>query len=204
MNDLINSNKTLYFLVLCLSTLLLLFAKKAFIEYETAAFLVLEQKGELGVFKFITSLQYLSIPIIYASKFVIITFLLWIGSFLFGYRLTFTDLFGLVIIGETIFLLPELLKILWFMVGDSDPNYYDIRAFYPFSLMHFFDYTEVGARYHYPLKALNVFEVGYWFFLVYLIHYKAKKKISITYGIVFLSYVLFFLIWLWFYATVYK
>ena len=154
--------------------------------------------------KLLLDFNIFSIPVVYIFKFVVITFLLWIGSFLFGYRITYTELFGLVIIGETVFLVPEVLKLLWFLFVDTDPNYYDIRAFYPLSLMHFVDYTEVQDKFHYPLKALNAFEISYWLILVYLIQAKTKKKISVAYGIVFLSYVFFFLIWLWFYITVYK
>lgn len=183
-------------------TLLLLFAKKAFVEYETTAFIILEESGNLGYFDLVSALQYLTIPAVYLWKFTVISFVLWIGSFLFGYKLTYARIFGLVIVAETVFLIPEALKIAWFMFVETDANYYTIRAFYPLSIMNFVDYREVGDQYHYPLKALNVFEVAYWFFLVQLIHYAARKRIKIAFAIVFSSYVLFFLIWLWFYSAV--
>ena len=56
----------------------------------------------------------------------------------------------------------------------------------------------------YPLKALNLFEVLYWFVLVEAIHLTAKKKWNYALAIVFTSYVPFFLIWLVYYTQVYK
>ncbi len=189
---------------MCLITLLLLFAKKAFVEYETTAFLILDERGELGFFKAISALQFLSIPVIYLYKFTVISFVIWVGSFLFGYRITYKQVFGIAIVAETVFLLPEVIKILWFMLGSSEPNYYEIKAFYPLSLMNFVDYREVADRFHYPLKALNLFEVVYWIVLVKLIHLTARKKFIIANAIVFTSYVFFFFIWLWFYTAVYN
>ncbi|MDH5397066.1 MAG: hypothetical protein OEX02_02905 [Cyclobacteriaceae bacterium] len=202
--QLLESNKKLYFIFLCLATFLLLMAKKSFIEYETAAFMVLEQKGEMGVMHAVSALQFVSIPFVYLYKFTLIAFLLWIGSFMFGYKITYSSIFGLVIISETIFLLPEFLKLLWFMFVETDPNIHDIRSFYPLSLINLFDYTQIQPRYHYPLKALNVFEVIYWFMLAQAIHYHAEKRKNIAWAIVFSGYVFFFLGWLGFYITVYK
>lgn len=204
LQTLYNTNKTLYFIFLCLVTLLLLFAKKAFVEYETTAFIILDQKGEMGFFKALSALQYISIPIVYLYKFTLISFVLWVGSFLFGYRITYAKMFGIAIVAESVFLLPEAIKIVWFMFGTSEVTFYDIRAFYPLSLMNLVDYKEVADKFHYPLKALNIFEVLYWWVLIRLIHYVAGKKIQIASLIVLTSYVLFFLIWLAFYAAVYK
>lgn len=158
----------------------------------------------MAVFNAISGLQYLSIPIIYSFKFVIIAFVLWVGCFMFGYKITFTTMVQVVMIAETWFLLPELIKIAWFMTVDTDPNLWDVRAFFPLSLMNLFDYTMVADNWHYPYKALNLFEIVYWFILVYGLHLAAKKRQEIAVAIVFTTYVPFFLTWLWFYAMVYK
>ncbi len=85
---------------------------------------------------------------------------------MFGYRVTYRQCWGVVIGSEFIFIIPELIKIIWFMFVENDPTYGDIRAFYPLSLMHFFDYTTIDSRWAYPLRALNAFEIAYWFMLV--------------------------------------
>ncbi len=197
-------NKTVYFLFLCLATFLVLLMKKNFLEYETAAFQILESKGQIGVFQMINTLQYLSIPLVYLWKFTLIALLLWLGSFAFGYKIPFRKCWQVAMIAETIFLVPEAIKIVHFALGPNDPNLFDIKAYYPFSFMSLVDYNVTPEEYHYPLKALNVFEMVYWVLLCYGIHLAAKKDWAIAIASVASSYILFFFIWIWFYITVYK
>ena len=198
------AEKKLTFFLLCLSTFLLLYVKKAFIESETAAFLFLEDRPEGGILQLLTAIQFLSIPLVYLWKFTVIAFVIWVGSFLFGYRITYSQCWGLVIVCEFTFLLPELIKIFWFMFIETDPRLADVNAFYPLSLMSFFDYYEMDKSYVYPLKALNVFEILYWFLLVEGVHFFARKKKKVAWLIVSSSYILIFFLWLWFYVVVYK
>ena len=202
--DSLNIDKRLYFLFLCLISFLILMAKKVLIENETAAFEVLESRGQMGIFNAINALQYLAIPIIYLWKFTVIGFLLWMGSFAFGYKITYAKCWQIAMIAETIFLLPEFLKLGHFYFTASDPTLFDIRAYYPASLISLADYQTLEPKWHYPLKALNIFELGYWIILIYGVHLAARKRPEIAGAIVFSSYVLFFMIWLWFYLTVYK
>ena len=198
------ADKRLLFVLLCLSTFLLLFIKITFIENETAAFEFLQDRPEGMILQLINGLKYLSIPFVYLWKFTVIAFVIWIGCFMYGYRVTYTQCWGVVIGAEYIFLIPEVLKIIWFMVVETDPNYHDIRAFYPLSLMHLFDYYSIDKRWAYPLRALNVWEIGYWFLLVSGIHHYARKEKKIVWLIVVCSYILLFFLWLGFYVIVYK
>lgn len=197
-------DKRLLFLLLCLSTLLLLYIKISFIENETAAFEFLQDRPEGGILQMINALKLFSVPFIYLWKFTVIAFVIWIGCFLFGYRVTYGQCWGVVIGAEFIFLVPEVLKILWFTTVNTDPTYNDIRSFYPLSLMHFFDYETLDKRWAYPLRALNVFEVIYWILLVNGIHHFAHKDKKMVWYIVACSYILIFFLWLWFYLIVYK
>jgi hypothetical protein len=198
------ADKRLVFLLLCLSTLTLLFIKIAFIENETAAFEFLQDRPEGAILRAINALKYFSIPFIYLWKFTVIAFVIWIGCFMYGYRVTYTQCWGVVIGAEFIFLIPEVIKIFWFMVVINDPSYYAIRAFYPLSLIHFVNYAELDKRWAYPLRALNVWEILYWFMLVQGIHHYARKSKKIVWLIVACSYILLFFLWLGFYAIVYK
>ncbi|MEO7989453.1 MAG: hypothetical protein ABI663_07930 [Chryseolinea sp.] len=198
------ADKRLLFLLLCLGTFLLLYIKIVFIENETAAFEFLQDRPEGTVLKLINALKFFSIPFVYLWKFTVIAFVIWVGCFMFGYRVTYIQCWGVVIGAEYIFLIPEVAKILWFMFIATDPNYHDIRGFYPLSLMHFFDYYTIDKRWAYPLRALNVFEVAYWFLLVEGIHHYARKDKKYVWIIVACSYILIFLLWLLFYVIVYK
>ena len=198
------ADKRLLFILLCLVTLLLLYIKISLIENETAAFEFLQDRPEGMILKAISTVKFLSIPLVYAWKFTVIAFVIWIGCFMFGYRVTYSQCWGVVIAAEFIFLIPEILKILWFMVVNTDPTYNDISGFYPLSLIHFVDFESLDKRWAYPLRALNVFEIIYWFLLVGGIHHHARKDKKYVWIIVGSSYILIFFLWLLFYSIVYK
>jgi hypothetical protein len=198
------ADKRLLFILLCLSTLMVLFVKISFIENETAAFEFLQDRPEGAILKIINGLKYLSIPFVYLWKFTVIAFVIWVGCFMYGYRVTYSQCWGVVVGAEFIFLIPEILKVIWFLTAETDPDYNEIRAFYPLSIMHFFDYESLDKRWAYPLRALNLFEVAYWVLLVQGIHHYARKEKKIVWLIVACSYMLLFILWLIFYVIVYK
>jgi hypothetical protein len=202
-----DSDKKLTFIVLCLISALLLYVKIAFIEQETAAFEFLQDRPEGTVLKAVSALQFFSVPFIYLWKFTVIGFVLWVGCFLFGYRITFSQCWSVAMVAEFIFIVPELLKIGWFLFVRTDPTIPEIKALYPFSLMNLFDYQTVPKQYAYPLRALSVFEIFYVLILVRGVNYfafKAHKQNKATWWIVSCSYVLIFALWLVFYVIVYK
>ncbi|MEM6641714.1 MAG: hypothetical protein AAF616_01940 [Bacteroidota bacterium] len=182
---------------------MLLYLKRIFVIDEIAAFEVLNERGEIWIFDIFYSIQYLSVPIFLAWKWSWTTTALWIGCFMFGYRILFSDLWKLTMLAEVLFFVPEVLKIFWFLFISTDPSYSQYQAFYPLSLMHLADYTEVSARWHYPLKALNIFEVTYWSALVFGIYFLSKKKLKAASYIVLSSYIFLFLCWLVFYMIIY-
>lgn len=198
------ADKKLLFIVLCLATFLLLYVKISFIENETAAFEFLQDRPEGTILSMLSALKFLSVPFVYLWKFTVIAFVVWVGCFMFGYRITYSQCWGVVVAAEFVFLIPEVLKILWFMFVDTDPTYFDISSFYPLSLMHFVDYDMLDKRWAYPLRALNVFEIAYWFVLVEGIHHIARKDKKYVWIIVACSYILLFALWLLFYTIAYK
>lgn len=110
----------------------------------------------------------------------------------------------IAIMGEFVFLLAEFTKIIWLIAIPYDITIWDIKAFYPLSLMSLFDITTISENWVYPLQSFNLFEPLNWLVLVYGIHYTANKKLDYAYAIVFTTYVPAFLIWLVYYAIVYK
>jgi hypothetical protein len=190
------------FLLICLSTLFILYIKKTMIEDHTTAFEFMADEASGSVLALRSTLQYFSVPIIYAWKFTPLGFVLWMGCFMFGYRVTYSQCWGIVLAGEFVFFIPELIKIFWFLVIRQDTNIFEIQAFYPFSLMNLVDYEELPARYFYPFKALNIFEPVYWLVLALGIQHFAKKGMRPAWTIVLGFYVPVFILWLIFYMIV--
>ena len=193
-----------FFIVLCLLYFAAFFIKGTFIIDGIAAFEILQERGEMWIMNLFFGLQYFSVPIFLAWKFTLTAFIIWVGCFLFGYRVTYAQLWKMVMIMELTFVVPELLKVLWFTVFETDPNYDDYVAYYPASLMNFFNYETLDAKFHYPFKALNLFEVIYWGLLICGVYWLSNKKLSTSAIIVCASYILFFLIWIGYFIIVYK
>ncbi|NOS90625.1 MAG: hypothetical protein HOP30_01775, partial [Cyclobacteriaceae bacterium] len=105
-HSIFDTDKRLTFLILCLISVLLLYVKKSFIENETAAFEFLQDRPEGAILQLISTLQFLSIPFIYAWKFTVIGFVLWVGCFLFGYWITFSQCWSVAMAAEFVFILP--------------------------------------------------------------------------------------------------
>jgi len=203
-SSLLETNGKFLFLFVCLTTFLLLLMKKNFIEAEIAAFEVLEGQGHGGVISLMNALQYFSIPIIYFWKFTIISFMLWIGCFTFGFKINYNTLWKVAMISELVFFLPELIKIFYFILIFPDPNLHEVRAFYPFSLMSLFDYEALSPAWHYPLKALNIFELVYWFVLIQSLKLTIKKDPVQIRWLAMSFYAGPFILWLCYYVIIYK
>jgi len=202
--SLFEADRKLTFLLICLATYALLYIKIVFIENETAAFQFLEDRPEGSIFQILNAIRVVSVPLVYAWKFTVIGFVVWVGCFMFGYRITFLQCVSIAIVSEFIFLLPEVVKIIYFIFLETDPTYHEVRSFYPLSLMNFFDAETIDKRYAYPLRAINLFEVLYCFGLVEGVHFYARKTRKMAWFIVAGSYIIIFLLWLIFYMVVYK
>ena len=199
-----NQNGTLFFLVLCFLYIVLFLLKRMLIIDSIAAFEVLQERGEMWVFDLFFGLQYLSVPIFLAWKFTLTAFLIWVGCFMFGYRLTFNQLWKMVMIFEIIFVVGELVKIIWFLLLGGDPDYHEYMAFYPLSIMSLFDSQSLPDQFHYPFKALNLFELIYWVSLILGVYWLSGKKLIISTYVILSSYILIFCMWLVFFVVVYK
>ncbi len=194
----------LLFIALTSVAILILWIRIQLVENDTIAYQILQEQGRFGLFSFLNSLKFMSIPFGYAFKLTVIAFILWTGAFLYGYKISFEQMWKIAIIGEFVFLLAEFTKIIWLIAVPYDITIWDIKAFYPLSLMSLFDINSIPENWVYPLQSINLFEPLNWLALVYGIHYTANKKIDYAYAIVFTTYVPAFLIWLLYYTVVYK
>lgn len=105
--------------------------------------------------------KYVALPFIYLIKFVFISAWLLCGVVLFGYQLSFSRIFRVVLIAEFVWMLPLLLTVLWFGLIDTDYTVIDVKFFQPLSLLNFFNAEQVESWLVFPLKALNLFELAY-------------------------------------------
>lgn len=110
-------------------------------------------------------LGYVLLPVMTLIKLTLVASCVSLGLFFVTNKFAFKSAFGVALVAEFIFLLPTLLKLLWFTFIQTDYTLQDLQLFYPLSALNFFDYTQLETWWVYPLQTLNVFELAYWLVL---------------------------------------
>ena len=111
-------------------------------------------------------LSYVLLPILSLIKLTFVASCLSLGVLLVSNRFAFKQLFGVALVAEFVFLMPTLLKILWFTFVQTDYDLQDLQYFYPLSALNFFEAKALQTWWLYPLQTFNVFEIIYWVLLI--------------------------------------
>lgn len=112
-------------------------------------------------------LGYVLIPLIYLIKCSLVALCLSIGLFLFINDFLFKKMFTVAVFAEFVFIVPAIIKLLWFLFVQTDYTLRDLQLFYPLSAISLFDNTALEPWLMYPLQVLNVFEIVYWVILAW-------------------------------------
>jgi hypothetical protein len=108
----------------------------------------------------------------------------------------FSQLFRVALVGEFILALVGFFKFFYFAFIKTEYTLQDAQQFYPFSYTNFLDISKIEPWLVYPLQTLNLFEIGYFFVLVYGLHKLLQNKYTKSFEIVAVSYGTGLLIWL--------
>ena len=138
---------------------------------------------------------YAAVPVIYLIKFTLIAACLSIGHYLFTDRYIFRTFFEAVVMAELIFLVPMILKLLYFLFVHPDYTLNELGQFYPLSLLSVLNASAIEPYWLYPLQVLNLFEVAYWFLLAYNIREVLEKPFAEAFRLVAASYGSGLLLW---------
>ncbi len=197
-------DKRLFFLIIVLIFIVIRFITNDIILQAIPGYEQLEEEGTFLIFHIFNALNYLWTPFALMWKFTLTAFVLWIGGFAFGYRVSFKKLWQYIMIIEIIFVLPELIKMLYFMTLPESVTYQEIRNFYPFSLLSILGSEGMDKQNLYPLQAINLFEIIYIALLILVFHTVSRRNLKQSTKVVISTYVPLFLLWLFFYITVYR
>ena len=141
---------------------------------------------------------YLLTPVFYLFKFFVVAIVLSTGDFLFGYKIGFKKMFQIAMVAELVFLLPDLIKIVWFLFFEQAETIKQVGSFEFLSIYSLFKNDEIYNWLKYPFSVANVFELIYWLVLALGIKYvtgfnydKSLKFILSTYVPVLIVWVMF-------------
>ncbi|MGY6522798.1 MAG: sulfate ABC transporter permease [Mongoliitalea sp.] len=197
-------NRKVFFLILTVFYVVIRFVTNDLILKSIPGYESLEKEGTFTYFHIFNTLNYLWTPFSLLWKFLLTTFLLWMGSFAWGYKISFNRIWSLVLLAEVIFIVPEILKLFALILFPEHWSLAEMRDLYPLSILSLMDHDQVSKAYIYPLQALNLFELVYVLSLTIGITAILKKDWKASLMIVGTGYVLLFLGWLVFYILAYR
>ena len=111
-----------------------------------------------------------------------------VAAVLIDWDFSFGDMFKTAVVAELVFLAGAIIQFIWCLLILDVNVLVDVAGFYPLSLLNFFDMAQLEPWLVYPLRTLNLFEVAYCFFLIYLLKSRFQRSFKATAGLVFGGY----------------
>ncbi len=204
LEELIDFDKRLYFLLLVLIFLVIRYLTNVLILESIPDFETLEQQGGLLFFHIFNTLNYLWTPFALLWKFTVIGFLFWSIGLMIGYKANFKELWKFALVAEVVFIFPELLRLLVYMDPSGNVSYFEIQNFEPLSALWIVGPSNVAEKYHYPLSVLNIFELIYGVLWILGFHTISRRSLEESTLVVLIAYFLPLLMWLGFYIGAYR
>jgi hypothetical protein len=112
-------------------------------------------------------LSYVLLLLISLFKYTIISLILLTAFTIADIKVNYHSLIKIVVLCELIFIIPFIIKLIWFSSANSNYTIEDVQFFMPLSLLNIFDYTTLNKILIYPFQLLNIFEIIYWVLLGY-------------------------------------
>lgn len=150
------------------------------------------------LFLFKSRWEWLSYVIIVLSiivKISIITLGLYTGVILSSLKVKFISLIRIVSQAEFLFLFAASIKLYLIYFFMDNYSLTSIGYFQPLSIINFFESSETEPWLVYPLRLVNLFELGYWLLLSYLLMDILEKTFWKSLEFVLSTYVVGLIIW---------
>jgi hypothetical protein len=143
-------------------------------------------------------ISYILLPLIVFLRASLVSTSLNIGLFFYDTenKIYFKQLFKIALLGEFVLVLVGYVKFFYFTFFRTNYTLLDVQQFYPFSIINFFNIESLETWFIYPLQTVNLFEIGYFFVLVYGLHKLMRNNYWKSFEIIAISYGLGLLIWM--------
>lgn len=143
-------------------------------------------------------INYAIIPVLILIRGSLVALCLNVGLFFYDTenKIKFKQLFRIALLGEFVLVLVGFVKLLYFLFIKTDYTLQDIQQFYPLSYINFLDIENLEPWLIYPLQTINLFEIAYFFVLVYGVHKLLKNNYWKSFEITAASYGTGLVIWL--------
>ena len=141
---------------------------------------------------------YAIIPLLILIRSSLVAFCLSIGLFFYETEnaIKFKQVFRIALIGEFVLVFVGIFKLVYFYFIKTAYTLQELQQFYPLSYINFLDVENLEPWLVYPLQTINLFEITYFFVLVYGMHKLLKNNYWKSFEITAASYGTGLLIWL--------
>lgn len=140
-------------------------------------------------------LNYVFVSLSLIIKLILIAIVLYTGVLLSSLTVKFKNLFRIVLQTEFLFLFAIFIRFYWIYFFIDDLSLTKLGYFQPLSIINFLKTEEIAAFLVYPLQLVNLFEIGYWFLLAYLLMNLIKKSFWKSFEFVLSTYGVALIIW---------
>jgi hypothetical protein len=134
-------------------------------------------------------------PVFKLLSFLIITLIIATGAYLRSYKISFVKIFTAVVYASFVFLLPEIIKIFYFMNIDNDFTMEQFRNFYPYSLLYYVNKESIDVWFYYPIYLINIIELFYCLVLAVCIRFVSKLSFLKSFFLIIQTYVVALILW---------
>ena len=118
---------------------------------------------------------YALIPVILFIKLLVITLSIEIGVILLDYKVSFSQIFRVVLISELVLIMANIVRNIALFFLDFD-TLEEIYNFYPLSILNLINSKSVNIWLVYPLKLANVFIIIYFIVLTNGLSFILRKN----------------------------
>lgn len=196
-------NTFLLYIILSISLIVLSEAIQKLLNLDDLIYYHLSEKMSISQLKNYLELQenwksigLIIFPLFILIKTTLIASVLYMGAFYFSkIKVTFNQLWNIVIKAEFIFLIVGFFKIIWFYFFHTNYTLEDIQYFYPFSALNIIGYQGLEPWFVYPFQVLNLFEMAYIIYMAFQVGYITKTNADNGLKILAYSYVPALVLW---------
>ncbi len=136
-------------------------------------------------------IQYIAVILTIIIRSSLIATCLSIGMFFYNmeHSYKFKQFFRIALFGEFVLVLVGYFKLGYFYYFKTDYTLHDLQQYYPLSYINFLDLEKIQPWFVYPLQTINLFEIAYFFVLVYGLwkllknsYFKSLEIVAVSYG----------------------
>lgn len=140
-------------------------------------------------------LSYIILPILLVIKISFVAICFTIGDLISSLENDFKKFISIAVAAEFVFLIPSVIKLLWFLFVKTDYTLQDIQFFSPLSMISLFNQSKIDPWLIYPIQLLNIFELLYWIALTWQLQEVLKKPFAESLGFVAKTYGIGLAVW---------